>query len=319
MNVVLVTGATGFIGSEVCRQLLDRGWRVRAALRRAFALPTGVESAVVGDIGADTDWSAALDGVGAVIHLAARVHVMHEQASDPLNEFRRVNVAGTSRLATQAAAAGVGRLVFVSSIKVNGESTDERPPFTETDPAAPVDPYGISKWEAETELLRISAASHLEVAIVRPPLVYGPGVGGNLRRILRAVASGLPLPFASIDNRRSLIGVWNLADLLLCALTHPRAAGEIFLAADGRDLSTPALIRGLAAGMGRPARLFPVPQGLLTALGRWSGRGAEMNRLCGSLEVDAGKARTLLGWEPPVAVEDGLRRTAQAILGNGGG
>lgn len=319
MNVVLVTGATGFIGGEVCRQLLDRGWRVRAALRRAFALPTGVESAVVGDIGADTDWSAALDGVGAVIHLAARVHVMHEQASDPLNEFRRVNVAGTSRLATQAAAAGVGRLVFVSSIKVNGESTDERPPFTETDPAAPVDPYGISKWEAETELLRISAASHLEVAIVRPPLVYGPGVGGNLRRILRAVASGLPLPFASIDNRRSLIGVWNLADLLLCALTHPRAAGEIFLAADGRDLSTPALIRGLAAGMGRPARLFPVPQGLLTALGRWSGRGAEMNRLCGSLEVDAGKARTLLGWEPPVAVEDGLRRTAQAILGNGGG
>lgn len=319
MNVVLVTGATGFVGGEVCHQLLNRGWRVRAALRRASDLPVGVESVVVGDIGADTDWSAALDGVVAVIHLAARVHVMHENASDPLGEFRRVNVAGTSRLATQAAAVGVGRLVFVSSIKVNGESTDGRPPFTEADPVAPSDPYGISKWEAETELLHIAAASNLEVAIVRPPLVYGPGVGGNLRRILRAVASGLPLPFASIDNRRSLVGVWNLADLLLCVLTHPRAAGETFLAADGRDLSTPELIRGLAAGMGRPARLFPVPQGLLTVLGRWSGRGAEMDRLCGSLEVDAGKARTLLDWEPPVAVEDGLRRTAQAILDSGGG
>lgn len=319
MNVVLVTGATGFVGGEVCRQLLDRGWRVRAALRRSYELPAEIEPAVVGDIGVDTDWTAALDGVRAVIHLAARVHVMHESASDPLGEFRRVNVAGTSRLATQAATAGVGRLVFVSSIKVNGESTDGRPPFTETDPAAPSDPYGVSKWEAETELLNISATSNLEVAIVRPPLVYGPGVGGNLRRILRAVSSGLPLPFAAVDNRRSLIGVWNLADLLLRVLTHPQAAGETFLAADTQNLSTPALIRGLAAGMGRPARLFSVPQGLLAAVGRWSGRGAEMNRLCGSLEVNASKARTLLNWEPPVAVEDGLLRTARAYLGNGGG
>jgi nucleoside-diphosphate-sugar epimerase len=311
MRRVLVTGGSGFVGAEVCRALSARGWRLRLALRRERpGLPEG-ERVLVGEIGPATDWGAALEGVDAVVHLAARVHVLRETAEDPNHAFALVNTLGTERLARAAAAAGVRRLVYASSIKVNGESTQGRP-FCELDPPAPQDAYARSKAAAELALAAVAAESGLEVAVVRPPLVYGPGVGGNLALILRAIGLGLPLPLGSIRNRRSLVGVWGLAELLASCAEHPAAAGETFLAADRPDLSTPELVRHLAAGLGRPARLWPVPPGLLLALGTALGRRAELERLCGSLEVDSGKARRLLGWAPALSLEEGLRRTARA-------
>lgn len=311
MRTVLVTGATGFVGGLVVAALRARGLTARAALRRPGTLADpGVETRLVGEVGPDTDWDGALQGVDGVVHLAARVHVLRERAADPLAEFRRVNAAGTAQLAARAAAAGVRRLVFVSTIKVNGEATGERP-FGEDDPPAPEDAYGVSKWEAEQALWRVAREAGLEAVVIRPPLVYGPGVGGNLRRLLRVLDAGWPLPFGAVANRRSLIGVWNLADLVVTALEHPGAAGETFLAADGEDLSTPELLRRLAAALGRPARLLPVPVRVLRLLGRLVGRRAEVERLCGSLRVDAGKARERLAWTPPVPVDEGLARTAR--------
>ncbi len=310
MKTVLVTGASGFVGTEVCRMLFECGWQVRASLRSARELPAGVDPVLVGDIGPDTVWSPALAGVDAIVHLAARVHIMRETASDPLLEFRRVNTAGTERLAAEAVKAGVRRLVCVSTVKVNGEATTGRP-FTEDDAPAPEDPYGVSKHEAELALQRVAANTGLEVVVVRPPLVYGAGVGGNLRRILRAVHAGLPLPFGAIDNRRSLVGVSNLADLIRVCLEHPAAAGQTFLVSDGRDLATSELVRLLAGGLGRAARLRSVPMPLIRVLGACLGRRAEVERLCGSLQVSPEKAQRLLGWEAPVPVEEGLRRTAE--------
>ena len=311
MRTALVTGAAGFVGRFVCDALTARGWRVRAALRRpGSAQGPGNESVVVGEVGPGTDWTGALAGVEAVVHLAARVHVMREDAGDPLAEFRRVNTLGTAHLAARAAVAGVRRLVLVSTVKVNGEQTGGTP-FRETDPPAPQDPYAVSKWEAEGSLWEVAGGGRLEGVVVRPPLVYGSGVGGNLRRLLRALDGGWPLPFGAVDNRRSLIGVWNLADLHATTLEHPEAAGETVLAADGEDLSTPGLLRRLARGLGRPARLLPVPVGLLRLAGRVLGRADEVERLCGSLRVDAGKARRVLDWSPPVTVDEGLRRTAR--------
>jgi len=311
VGTVLVTGATGFVGPFVGAALRARGHRVRAALRRPTPTPGGAdEAAVVGEIGPHTDWAGALEGVEAVVHLAARVHVMRERATDPLAAFRQVNALGTEALARQAAVQGVRRLVLVSTIKVNGEATGDTP-FREDDPPAPADPYGVSKWEAEQALWRVCAETRLEGAVVRPPLVYGPGVGGNLRRLLRALAGGWPLPFGAIDNQRSLLGAWNLADLLALALAHPAAAGETFLAADGEDLSTPEILRRLGQALGRPARLVRVPPPILRLGGRLVGRGEELDRLCGSLRVDAGKASRMLGWTPPVSVDEGLARTAR--------
>lgn len=311
MGTVLVTGATGFVGQFVCQALRARGLRVRAALRRPDATPTGADEAVVtGEIGPRTLWRDALEGIDAVVHLAARVHVMRDTATDPLAEFRRVNTVATQALARQAGNGGVRRLVLVSTVKVNGEAT-RGTPFRESDPAGPQDPYGVSKWEAEQALWRVCAETGLEGVVVRPPLVYGPGVGGNLRRLLRALAGGWPLPFGAVDNRRSLIGVWNLAELLAVALEHQAAAGETFLAADGEDLSTPELLRRLGTALGRPARLVPIPSAVLRLGGLLLGRRDLVERLCGSLQVDAGKAREVLGWTLPVPVDEGLARTAR--------
>ncbi len=325
MRRVLVTGAAGFIGRGLCPALAAAGWTVRAALRRpAVEGLAGAEPVVVGEIGPDTDWRAALAESDAVIHLAARVHVMRETAPDALAAFRRVNTAGTERLARQSAAAGVRRLILVSSIKVNGERTGgertggertggERTgdtPFTPDDPPAPADPYGVSKHEAEQALLATATATGLEAVVVRPPLVYGPGVGGNFAALLRLVDRGIPLPLASVANRRSLVGRTNLADLLIRCLDHPAAAGRVFLAADGSEWSTPALIRALARALGRPARLLPCPPLLLRLAGRVTGRGAAVGRLCESLWIDGSAARTALGWQPPLPPEDELARTA---------
>jgi len=300
-----VTGATGFIGRCLVNRLAAAGTPVRALARDPVGLPG--ELVRVGDLGARTDWREALAGVDAVVHLAARVHVPTDPAANSPAAFHEVNVAGTERLARACVEAGVPRLVFVSSIKVNGDSSPGRP-FTELDPPAPPDEYSKSKLEAERVLRAVARETGLEVVVVRPCLVYGPGVKGNLERLLAAIARGVPFPFGAMRNRRSLVGVESLCDLLAHCAVHPRAAGEIFLASDGRDLSTPELIRALAAGMGRPARLIPVPVALLSTAARWLGAGATWERIGGSLQVDSAKARALMAWTPG-PVEPGLRRT----------
>jgi len=311
---VLVTGANGFIGRALCRRLLDAGFNVKGAVRSSAAaagLPAEAEVAVVGDIDERTDWQEALAGVDVVVHLAARVHVMQETAQDPLTAFREVNVLGTERLARQAAAQGVRRLVFLSSIKVNGECTAI--PFSADQPAAPQDAYGISKWQAEQILHDISETTHLQIVVIRPPLVYGPGVRGNFRRLLKLVERGLPLPFASIDNRRSLVNVDNLCDLLALCIEHPKAPGEVFLVSDNQDLATPELIRTMAGVLGRPARLLPFPVGWLHGLAGLLGRRQEMQRLTGSLQVDIGKTMVTLHWQPRHSLAQGI---AKALRGS---
>ena len=321
----LITGANGFVGKLLCAELLRRGQAVRAAVRAANVPVENVEVAAVGSIDGTTDWTDALRGVNVVVHLAARVHVMRDDAADPLAEFRKVNVYGTANLAQQAARAGVKRLVYVSSVKVNGEGTlspslpprklspqggGERNIFTEDDMAAPQDPYAVSKWEAEQTLHRIAQESGLEVVILRPPLVFGPGVKGNFAQMLDVVAKRIPLPFASIHNRRSLIYVGNLVDALIACATHPAAAGQTYLVSDGEDVSTPDLLRQLGAAMGHPARLFSCPPALLKLAGRLTGKGEQVERLLGSLRVDSGKIRRELNWTPLYTLEQGLSATA---------
>ncbi len=317
---ILITGATGFVGKPLCDALSQRGHKIRKALRTpgsgGDSTNAAVESAVVGDITPQTDWSRALVGVDTVIHLAARVHVMQERAANPLAEFRRVNVAGTEQLARSAAAAGVKRLVYVSSIKVNGEATRGGYKFTEEDKPAPEDPYGVSKWEAEQALRQIASETGLEVVTVRPPLVYGPEVKGNFAQMLRAVRKGVPLPLASVRNRRSLVYVGNLADALIACATHPDAAGQTYLISDGVDVSTPELLRQLANGMGLQARLVPFPPTLLHAVAALLGKGGQADRLIGSLQVDSGKIRRELNWLPPYSLQQGLQATAQWYRAN---
>jgi nucleoside-diphosphate-sugar epimerase len=243
-----------------------------------------------------------------VIHAAARAHIMKDEVADPLAEYRRVNVDGTLNLARQAAAAGVKRFIFISSIKVNGEQTPLGQPFTADDTPAPEDAYGISKWEAEQGLQQLATETGMEVVIIRPPLVYGPGVKGNFASMIKLVAKGLPFPLGAIHNQRSLVAVDNLVDLIITCIDHPVAANQVFLAGDGQDLSTTELLRGVAKAMGKPARLIPVPSSLLMLGATLLGKKAVAQRLLGSLQVDIAKARNLLGWEPPVSVEEGLER-----------
>ena len=344
----LITGANGFVGKALCAELLNRGHAVRAAVRAAGS-PTGnTEVSVIGSIDGETDWSAALAGVEVVIHLAARVHVMHDDAADPLEAFRRVNTAGTEHLARSAAASGVKRLVFVSSVKVNDECTfpassslEQIPPsppfhpqgvrrwvprccaatlpqakwgtlrfvFSETDEANPQDPYGVSKWEAEQALHRVAKETGLEVVIVRPPLVYGAGVKGNFAQMLKVLAKGIPLPLASANNLRSLVYIGNFVDALMKCATHPAAAGQTYLVSDGEDVSTPDLLRQLGAAMGHPARLLPCPPSLLKLGGRLVGKSDQIDRLLGSLQVDSSKIRRELDWQPPFSLQEGLRLT----------
>lgn len=303
---VLVTGATGFLGGAVCRALATAGHELRAAVRRAAPLPAGVVAVPGADLGPEADWAPALEGCEAVVHLAARAHVMNDTEADPLALFRRVNRDGALRLGEQAAAAGLKRMVFVSTIKVNGEATVPGRPFRADDTPRPVDPYGRAKAEAEEALAALSARTGLEVTVVRPTLVHGPGAKGNLAVLMGAIRKGLPLPLGAVDNRRSLVGAANLAELLTLCLVHPAAAGQVFLASDGESVSTARLIRGIAAAMGRPARLLPVPPALLALGGRVLGKGAAVDRLLGSLEVDDGPTRRLLGWSPTRSLQEGL-------------
>ena len=315
---VLVTGASGFVGGAVVRRLLvDPNTTVRGVIRRESAVVSGgAERALVADLSPSTDWSRAVAGVDVVVHAAARVHVMRETASDPLTEFRRVNVEGTLRLARQAAAAGVRRLIFLSSIKVNGEQTITGRPYAADDAPAPGDAYGLSKHEAECALRRLSQETGMEVVIIRPVLVYGPGVKGNFKSMMRLLQTGLPLPLGAIANQRSLVALGNLVDLIAVCARHPAAANQTFLVSDGEDLSTPELLRRLAAAMRKTARLIPVPVSLLAAGARLVGKADIAQRLLGSLQVDITKTRTLLNWSPPQAVDASLQQAA-AMSGDG--
>lgn len=335
---VLVTGANGFVGQALCDALVKSGHNVRRSARKRAstknttsprAASTTAGSRVpgadevlamveIGDIGPETNWTEAMTDIEVVVHLAGRVHVLKEEARDPLTEFRLVNVRGTECLARAAASAGVRRLVYVSSIKVNGECT-RATPFTAADTPAPQDAYGVSKWEAECALLRIAEeVKGLEIVIVRSPLVYGPGVKGNFLRMMNWVNRGIPLPLGAIRNSRSLLYLGNLADALVTCVVHPRAGSKIFLVRDGQDVSTPALIGALARGLGTSTHIFPFPPRLLELGGALVGLGDSVNRLTRSLQVDDSPIRSELGWRPPYSFEEGLRVTAEWYLAQRG-
>jgi len=307
---VLVTGATGFVGRAFVAQLVARKYvEVLALTRRAPADPVaGVKYFWGGDVSSQTQWQSALAGVHSLVHAAARAHILDSTDADQLTEFRRVNVTGTLRLAEQAAVMGVRRFVFVSSIGVNGSQSQIGKSFSEDDQPSPHSAYALSKLEAEQGLSDIAAESGLEVVIIRPPLVYGLNAPGNFGSLMRAVQRGWPLPLGSVRNQRSLVALDNLVDFIVTCITHPQAANQTFLISDGQDLSTTELVRRMAQAAGVSARLLPVPVWALQAGATLLGKGDAVQRMCGNLQVDISKARSLLGWAPPVSVEEGLRR-----------
>jgi nucleoside-diphosphate-sugar epimerase len=313
MRRVLVTGATGFVGHTLCYMLAQSGYRVRAALRSDRTVAPGVpEGVVVGEIGAATDWAAALTDVDCVVHVAARAHVLYDSRTNS-DLYIETNAHGTRCLASAAAGAGVGRFVYLSSAKVNGEETINRP-YTAFDKPRPCDAYGTSKWLGEQSVREIASRTGLEAAIVRSPLVYGPGVRANFLRMMRWVDSQWPLPLGAITNRRSLVSIWNLCDLLVHLLSSPVAPGRTWMVSDGEDLSTPELIRRIARAMHRRVRLLYVPVGLLHVLGGLAGRKPEIHRLSSSLELDITQTRDELGWLPPLSVDEAMARTVSWYL-----
>lgn len=308
-----MTGGSGFIGRSLYPQLKSLGHQVRCGLRHASP-PAGMHSADfvdVGSIDASTDWGRALFDAEVVVHLAARAHVTHERNLDPLSEFRTVNVQGTLNLARQAADSGVCRFVFISSIGVNGSESVR--PFTEVDVPAPQEPYAVSKMEAETGLFEIGKKTGMEVVVIRPPLVYGAGAPGNFGRLIKAVKSGLPLPFGAVHNRRTLVGIDNLTSLIACCIEHPSAANQVFLAGDAEDLSTSDLLRLIGESLNRRARLISIPVALMEAIGSAVGRRATVRKICSNLQIDISKAREVLGWEPPLSAVEGLKQAALEV------
>lgn len=310
---IFVTGANGFLGRALVTRISSKSIPVLAGVRtearaEEWEGKPHVRAVVTGALNSEADIGKPLSQCATVVHCAARVHVMDEASTHPLAEFRAVNVEGTLKLARQAAAADVRRFVFISSIKVNGEHTDNRPPFATDDFSAPLDPYGISKMEAEQGLQRLADETGMEVVIIRPPLVYGPGVKGNFASMIKLVEKGLPLPFGAVHNKRSLVALDNLVDLILTCVDHPAAANQVFLAGDGEDLSTTELLQRVGTAIGKPARLIPIPGGLLMLGAALLGKKSVAQRLLGSLQVDISKTRELLGWNPPSSVDEGLRR-----------
>jgi len=308
---ILITGATGLVGRALSKPLRNTGFTQRIAVRQKdVRLPISCEAVEVGDIGPQTDWEKALAGIDAVIHLATRNHIINDPAADSLNAFRKVNVLGTERLARMAAICGVRRLVFISSIGVNGE-TSLGMPFSEKDPANPSTAYAVSKWEAEQALHKVSKETGLEIVILRPPLVYGPDAPGNFVRLIRLIKACIPLPFGSVKNLRSFIFLNNLTDAIITCISHPLAAGETFMVSDGQDISTPDLIKIIAFAMDTKPALFSLPPGILKALCKITGKGEDFERLTKSFFVDSSKIRNLLGWRPPFTLEEGVKETVK--------
>lgn len=314
---VAVTGASGFVGKAVVQQLADNGHDVLAYVRQKtyFPITQGIKSMLAPELGLHADWRLRPeDGIDVLVHAAARVHVTHDTSNDPLNEFRKVNVAGTESLARQAALAKVKRFIFLSSIKVNGECTERWQHFTAEDVPSPRDPYGISKYEAEQLIRQISVETGMEVVIIRSPLVYGPGVKANFESMMRWLVRGFPLPLAEVtENRRSLVALDNLVDLICICMNHPAAANQIFLVSDGEDLSTVQLLNRMGAAMGRPVRLFYLPLPILK-VGLFVFNKLDIyQRLCTSLQLDIAKTKQLLNWVPPLSLGEGLKRTAEGF------
>ncbi|MDR3409567.1 MAG: SDR family oxidoreductase [Formivibrio sp.] len=314
-NRVLVTGANGFVGRGVCSELTRREYDIHCAVRNTLD-PYAVNCKLfkLSDIGSATDWSGALDAVDFVVHLAARVYVMQDKSTDPLTAFRQVNVAGTLNLARQASAAGVQRFIFISSIKVNGDITLPGEKFHADDIPAPQDPYGISKYEAENALRELGAETGMEVVIIRPPLVYGPGVKANFLSMMCWLHKGIPLPLGAIHNQRSLVSLDNLVDLIMTCINHPKAANQTFLVSDAEDISTTQLLRRMANALNVRAKLLPVPQWILATSFAILNKNNFTQRLSGSLQVDITKTRNLLEWVPPFSVDAGLMKVAHSHL-----
>ena len=306
---IVLTGASGFLGQALSRRLLEDG-HLLTALSRKVSMAVGATWVQVSRYDGD---DSLLVGQDCVIHLAARVHVMDDAVQDPLAEFRAANVDLTANLARQAARAGVRRFVFVSSIKVNGESTQLGAPFAADAVPAPMDAYGVSKMEAEQGLREIASQTGMQVVIIRPPLVYGPGVKANFAAMIRGLQRGIPLPLGAIHNQRSLVALDNLVDLIVTCLTHPAAANQTFLVSDGEDVSTSDLLRRMGQAMGHPARLIPVPASWLKLAAAMVGKQDMAQRLCGSLQVDIEKTRQLLGWNPPLTLDEGLKKAAEGV------
>lgn len=309
---VLLTGASGFVGKAVLKTAQQRGLNIRPVFRSLDSAKGHPEAVLVSGLEYAADLSQAVKGVDVVIHAAARAHIMREEALDPLAEYRRVNVEGTLNLARQAAAAGVRRFVFISSLKVNGEATALGSPFTAADALAPMDAYGVSKAEAESQLRQVAKETGMELTIIRPPLIYGPGVKGNFASLISWVRRGLPLPLGGVShNRRSLVGLDNLVDLILTCAKHPKAANQVFLVSDGEDLSTTELVRRIGSALSQQVRLLWVPAGVLSFIARMLGRKMIAQRLLGSMQVDISKTSELLDWKPSVGVDEGLRRAVE--------
>ena len=312
---ILLTGATGFVGRSVLNALVDGKYPVVSVTRKRRVPPVpGVQEFIVGSLTDDIDWQVPLLGVDVVIHSAGRAHVMNETHSNPLQAFREVNVDATLKLAQQAADAGVKRFIFISSIKVNGEETPAHTAFTSRDIPAPLDDYGVSKLEAEQALLALARRTSMDVVIIRPVLVYGPGVKANFERMLSIVNKKLPLPFRTIDNRRSLVFIDNLVDLICVCIKHSQAANQVFLVSDDNDLSIGQILEKLAIAMNKSSRVFSFPYFLLNAAATLVGKQAFLQRLCGSLQVDITDTRERLGWAPPVSIDEAFAITARHYL-----
>lgn len=318
LRSILITGASGFVGAALLEDLLaTEQFSVVAPTRTPLAEAPRLIQVAMEHLDGRTPWQAAFTSpVEVVIHCAARVHVMDEGAVDPLAAFRRVNVQGTLNLARHAVDAGVKRFIFLSSIKVNGESTEPGHAFTPDYFVPPTDPYGRSKWEAEQQLHALAAKSGMEVVVIRPVLVYGPGVRANFRSMMNWLVKGVPLPLGAVDNQRSLVSVVNLVSLIVRCIDHPAAANQTFLVSDGEDVSTPQLLSRLGIHLGKKPLLLPVPQRLLYLAGALLGKRAVVERVCGSLQVDIAKTRNLLGWSPVVSLDNALKATAVDFLGN---